>query len=223
MDRFRDRDEAGHLLADRLAEQARPDPVVLALPRGGVPVAAAVAARLGVPLDVLVVRKLGVPWHPELAMGAVGEEGATALNDDVVAAARIDETTLQSAIAQERSEIARRVDRFRGTRPPVSLAGRTAIIVDDGVATGATARAGCAVARLRGAASVVLAVPVGAPAALGDLREVADEIICLHEPSGFMAVGMHYLDFRQVEDAEVERALRAGAERKGVGCQDAES
>ncbi|MGX1696027.1 phosphoribosyltransferase [Microbacterium keratanolyticum] len=213
MDRFRDRDEAGRLLADRLAEQARPDAVVLALPRGGVPVAAVIAARLGVPLDVLVVRKLGVPWHPELAMGAVGEEGATALNDDVIAAARIDETALQGAIARERSEVTRRVDRFRGARPPVPLSGRTAIIVDDGVATGATARAGCAVARLRGAASVVLAVPVGAPAALRDLRdlrEVADEIICLHEPPGFMAVGMHYLDFRQVEDAEVGRLLRAG-------------
>lgn len=210
VDRFRDRDEAGRLLADRLAEQARPDAVVLALPRGGVPVAAVIAARLGVPLDVLVVRKLGVPWHPELAMGAVGEEGATALNDDVIAAARIDETTLQGAIARERSEVTRRVDRFRGARPPVPLAGRRAIIVDDGVATGATARAGCAVARLRGAASIVLAVPVGAPSVIRDLREVADEIICLHEPPGFMAVGMHYLDFRQVEDAEVGRLLRAG-------------
>lgn len=210
VDRFRDRDEAGRLLADRLAEQARPDAVVLALPRGGVPVAAVIAARLGVPLDVLVVRKLGVPWHPELAMGAVGEEGATALNDDVIAAARIDETTLQGAIARERSEVTRRVDRFRGARPPVPLSGRTAIIVDDGVATGATARAGCAVARLRGAASVVLAVPVGAPAALRDLRDAADEIVCLHAPSGFMAVGRHYLDFRQVQDAEVGRVLRAG-------------
>ncbi|MBM7469273.1 putative phosphoribosyltransferase [Microbacterium keratanolyticum] len=210
MDRFRDRDEAGRLLADRLTEQARPDAVVLALPRGGVPVAAVIAARLGMPLDVLVVRKLGVPWHSELAMGAVGEEGATVLNDDVIAAARIDETTLQGVIARERSEVTRRVDRFRGARPPVPLAGRRAIIVDDGVATGATARAGCAVARLRGAASVVLAVPVGAPSVIRDLREVADEIICLHEPPGFMAVGMHYLDFRQVEDAEVGRLLRAG-------------
>ncbi len=210
VDRFRDRDEAGRLLADRLAEQVRPDAVVLALPRGGVPVAAVIAARLGAPLDVLVVRKLGVPWHPELAMGAVGEEGATAVNDDVIAAARIDEPTLQGAIARERSEVARRVDRFRGARPLVPLSGRMAIVVDDGVATGATARAGCAVARLRGAASVVLAVPVGAPAALRDLRDAADEIICLQEPTGFMAVGMHCLDFRQVEDAEVGRLLRAG-------------
>lgn len=210
MDRFRDRADAGRQLADRLVAREIPDAAVLALPRGGVPVAAVVAARLRAPFDVLVVRKLGVPWHPELAMGAVGEEGATALNDDVVAAARIDQDTLQAAIARERSEVARRVDRFRGARPPVPLAGRTAIVVDDGVATGATARAGCTVARLRGAASVVLAVPVGAPDAIRDLRDVTDEIICLQEPPGFMAVGMHYLDFRQVEDAEVGRLLRPG-------------
>jgi predicted phosphoribosyltransferase len=191
-----------------LAEQPPARAVVLGLPRGGVPVAAEVAAALAAPLDVLVVRKLGLPWHPELAMGAVGEDDALIVNEDVTQAAGVSESEVQLAIDREREEVAQRAARFREGRPGVDLTGRTAVIVDDGIATGATARAACAVARARGAARVVLAVPV-APAGLSASFLEADEVVCLHEPPEFVAVGMHYADFAQVQDAEVIATLRA--------------
>ena len=195
------------MLAARLAADPPSHPVVLGLPRGGVPVAAEIARALGAPLDVLVVRKLGVPWHPEVAMGAVGEDGATVLNTDVTAAARVTLDDVEAVAQRERAEVEQRVIRFREGRPPAPRAGRTAIVVDDGIATGATMRAACSIARVRGAASVVVAVPVAAPDALAALD--ADDIVCLSSPEDFMAVGMHYLDFRQVDDGEVVELLRA--------------
>ena len=212
---FEDRADAGRRLAALLVADPPPDPVVLGLPRGGVPVAAEVARALGAPLDVLVVRKVGVPWQPELAMGAVGEEGAAVRNPDVVRAAGVDEQTLRAAERRERAEVERRARLFRGGRAPEPLDGRTALIVDDGIATGATVRAACAIARARGAARVVVAVPVAAPTALEELRSGpdpdADEVVCLEAPDGFMAVGMHYVDFRQTSDEEVVRILTAAA------------
>lgn len=210
---FADRTDAGRLLAERMREHpdalaATPgEIVVLGLPRGGVPVAAEVASALHAPLDVLVVRKVGVPWHPELAMAAVGEEGAVVRNDDVIAASGITPEVLAAAEARERAEVARRAQRFRGGRDAVPLAGRTALIVDDGVATGASMRVACEIARARRARRIVAAAPVGAPEAIESLRAVADEVVCLAVPRDFMAVGMHYVDFRQTPDAEVERLM----------------
>ena len=212
-ERFTDRRDAGrHLateLADRRLDRTLADPVVLGLPRGGVPVAAEVAQALDAPLDVLVVRKLGLPRQPELAMGAIGERGARVLNDDVLVQGRISAEELAAVEGRERAELEARLRRFRGAAPPVDLAGRTAVIVDDGVATGATARVASLVARELGAASVVLAMPVGAPDSVADLAAMpqVDEVVCLWAPPGFMAVGMHYLDFRQTTDAEVQAIL----------------
>ncbi|MFE6967424.1 phosphoribosyltransferase [Agromyces sp. NPDC057679] len=214
MDTFTNRDEAGRALADRLlAEFGGPAPaaVVLGLPRGGVPVAAPVAAALGAPLDVLVVRKLGVPGRAELAMGAIGEAGARVLNDDVLAGFRAARAELAAVERRERAELEARVTRFRGGAEPIPLTGRAAVLVDDGVATGATMRVACRVAHARGAARLVVATPVGAPESLAEIAAMpeVDEVICLLAPPGFMAVGMHYLDFRQTEDAEVARLLAA--------------
>lgn len=206
MARFEDRREAGRMLATRVAEHPPHAPVVLGLPRGGVPVAAEVAAVLGAPLDVLVVRKLGYPGHEEYAMGAVGEDGTTVMNSAMPA---VSADAIDRVRRRESAEVEARVARFREGRPAADLRGRTAIIVDDGVATGATARAGCAIARARGASRVLLAVPVAAPDALDALHDAADEIVCLRAPEGFMAVGMHYVDFRQTEDSEVIELLRA--------------
>jgi len=208
MERFADRRDAGRMLAARLLADPPRMPVVLGLPRGGVPVAAEVAAALGAPLDVLVVRKLGVPWHEEVAMGAVGEGGARVLNDGVIAAAGVCAAEVARVERRERAEVEQRISRFREGRTALPLRGRTAVLVDDGIATGATARAACAIARARGAASVLVAVPVAAPDALASLDE-ADGVVCLRAPQGFSAVGMHYLDFRQVDDGEVVDLLRA--------------
>src|SRR4051794_7353430 len=165
------------------------DVVVLGLPRGGVPVAAEVAAGLAVPLDVIVVRKLGVPSQPELAMGAVGEGGVLVLREELVRSAGVSETDLAAMVAHERAEVQRRADLFRGRRLPVSVRGRAAIVVDDGIATGATMRAACQVVRAQGASSVVVAVPVAAPDSLRLLADEADEVVCLESPRRFRAVG----------------------------------
>ncbi|MGW9628337.1 phosphoribosyltransferase [Microbacterium sp. NPDC055521] len=210
---FADRTDAGRRLAERLREhpdalaQTSGELVVLGLPRGGVPVAAEVASALRAPLDVLVVRKVGVPWHPELAMAAVGEEGAVVRNDDVIAASGTTPKVLAAAESRERAEVARRAQRFRGGRDVVPLAGRVALIVDDGVATGASMRVACEIARARRARRIIAATPVGAPEAIESLRGVADEIVCLAVPGDFMAVGMHYVDFRQTPDADVEHLM----------------
>ncbi|MEJ1088759.1 phosphoribosyltransferase family protein [Microbacterium sp. Mu-80] len=199
---FENRVDAGRRLAERLAGREWSDAVVLGLPRGGVPVAAEVAAALGAPLDVLIVRKVGVPWHPELAMAAVGEEGAVVRNDEVIRASGVSRADLAMREDGQRAEVQRCATLFRGDRVPVPLAGRTAIIVDDGIATGATVRAACAIARARDAARVVVAVPVAAPEVIAQLPD-ADEVVCLSAPDEFMAVGMHYVDFRQTSDDEV--------------------
>lgn len=228
MEHFTDRREAGRRLAQAFAGRSLERPVVLGLPRGGVPVAAELARSLGAPLDVLVVRKLGLPRQPEVAMGAIGERGARVLNDDVLRYGAVRDAELAKVERRERAELEARVTRFRGGAPPIDLAGRTAVIVDDGVATGATARVAALVARELGAASVVLAMPVGAPDSVAELAAMpeVDEVVCLSTPPGFMAVGMHYLDFRQTSDAEVQeileaaRAGHAGTETEADGDAD---
>ncbi len=208
---FRDRVDAGRRLARRLEHLRGADVVVLGLPRGGVPVAAEVARELGAPLDVIVVRKLGVPFQPEVAMGAVGENGALVLNPDVLRAARVGERELAAVERHERAEVDDRVRRFRGLRSRVPLEGRTAVIVDDGIATGATARAACEVARAQGAARVVLAVPVASPSAVEQLSQVADDVVCVDIPAYFAAVGQFYDDFRATTDDQVAALLQQAA------------
>ncbi|MBV1851234.1 phosphoribosyltransferase [Catellatospora tritici] len=204
---FAHRTEAGHRLAQRLTFLHDAEPVVLGLPRGGVVVAVEVARALGAPLDVLVVRKLGVPGQSEVAMGAIGEEGVRVLNDDVLAMTGLGEHDVAVVEDHERIELERRVRRYRGGRPPEPITDRTVVIVDDGIATGATARAACEIARARGAARVVLAVPVASPDSVVELRRVADEVISLETPSSFFAVGEFYADFRQTSDEEVVALL----------------
>jgi putative phosphoribosyl transferase len=208
MSRFADRRDAGRQLAAVVGALSLGDAVVLGLPRGGVPVAAEVARAIRAPLDVLVVRKLGLPDRPEVAMGAIGEDGAEVVNEDVVGMAGVTSAEFATVERRERAELDARVRRFRGDRGPVPIAGRTALIVDDGIATGATARVACRVARARGASRVVLAVPVASPRAIESLPE-ADEIVCMEAPVGFMSVGMHYLDFRQTRDEDVATLLAA--------------
>jgi putative phosphoribosyl transferase len=204
---FRDRADAGRRLAYRLVPVGG-DPVVLGLPRGGVPVAAEVARQLGAPLDVILVRKLGVPYQPELAMGAVGEGGVRVLNRQVLNVAGVRVDALASVEARAQKEIARRAVRLRGSRRPIPLAGRTAIVVDDGIATGSTAEAACQVARAHGAARVVLGVPVAPPASVARLRSIADDVVCLETPEQMLAIGQWYDDFTQTTDEEVAELLR---------------
>lgn len=213
--RFEDRADAGRHLAGALLAYRGPGTVVLGLPRGGVPVAAEVAHALGAPLDVLVVRKLGVPRQPELAFGAIGEGGVRVLNDAVLRRAGLTAAEVARVEEAERAELQRRLSRYRGGAPGVALAGRVAIIVDDGFATGATARAAALVARECGAARVIVAAPIGAPDTVAALREVADEVVCLGAPRGFAAVGQGYRDFGQTSDDEVCDLLRTGAQRTG--------
>lgn len=205
--RFADRTEAGRRLAARLGHLAGPDTVIVALPRGGVPVAAEVAAVLGAPLDICVIRKLGVPYQPELGMGAIGEDGVRVLNDQVIRFSAVTDEQLAEVERRERAELARRARRYRGDRPPADLRGRTVVVVDDGIATGSTARAACRIVRERGAARVVLAVPVAPVDWAERLDEVADELVCVDTPSPFYAIGEFYADFTQTEDEEVLRLL----------------
>ncbi|MGW1892767.1 phosphoribosyltransferase family protein [Streptomyces sp. NPDC002004] len=209
--RFVDRVDAGKQLADAVAQLDLHDPVVLGLPRGGVPVAYQVAHALGAPLDVLVVRKLGVPFQPELGFGAIGENGVRLLNDEVVRMARLGARERDEVERRERDVLERRLTRYRRERPRVALTGRTAVVVDDGVATGSTAAAACQVARAQGAARVVLAVPVAAADSLEWLRHEADETVCLSAPKIFVAVGEWYQDFAQTGDEEVEDLLGRAA------------
>ncbi|GGQ00008.1 hypothetical protein GCM10010249_17780 [Streptomyces roseolilacinus] len=205
--RFTDRATAGRQLAEAV-ERLRPDrPVVLGLPRGGVPVAHEVATALGAPLDVLVVRKLGVPSQPELGFGAIGEDGVRIVNDAVVRAARVDERDRARVERAERAVLDERLRRYRRDRAGVPLRGRTAVLVDDGIATGSTALAACRVARAHGAARVVVAVPVAPPQALALLRREADDVVCLSSPEWFGSVGQWYDDFTQTGDEEVAELL----------------
>jgi putative phosphoribosyl transferase len=212
---FLDRREAGQRLAGQLLHLRGEDVVVLGLPRGGIPVAAEVARALGAPLDVIVVRKLGVPVQPELGMGAIGEGGVRIINPEVVEITRVSLDQIAAVEARERAELQRRARRFRGDRPRTPLTGRTAIIVDDGIATGSTARAACQVARALGAARVVLAVPVAPPSTRASLAPDADEVICLETPEHFLAIGEWYRDFSQTSDDEVIGLLRRAAHEHG--------
>ncbi len=212
MDRFRDRADAGRRLAQQLAPRQSPDVVVLGLPRGGVPVAAEVAKTLGAPLDVILVRKLGVPFQPEVAMGAIGEGGVRVLDDDLVARAGITPAEVDAVERRERATLDTRVAQFRSGGEPLDLTGRTAIIVDDGIATGATAIAACQVARLLGAARVIVAAPVGGPDAVHRV-DGADEVICLIQPRDFRSVGAYYQDFGQTTEDEVAAALASARRR----------
>lgn len=209
---FRDRQQAGEQLGEELMRRELSDPVILGLPRGGVPVAAVVAQRLAADLDVLVVRKLGVPTHPEVAMGAVGEGAVTVLNPEVVRNGGVTQPEVDEAAERERAEVEARADRFRHGAAAVDLTGRTAVLVDDGIATGATVRAACQVARAFGAARVVVAVPVAPPEVLASLTENgdADDVVCLHSPRQFGAVGAFYARFSQVPDDEVIEILSGG-------------
>ena len=204
---FADRADAGRQLGRRL-EHLRGEPlVVLGLPRGGVLVACEVATALLAPLDVIVVRKLGVPFQPELAMGAIGEDGVRILNEEVIRAAHVSGHELAAVESRERAELERRARRFRGERPRVPLGGRTALVVDDGVATGSTARAACQVARAQGAVKVVLATPVAPPGWEARIEGDADELVCLATPEPFFAIGQFYDDFSQTHDEEVVACL----------------
>jgi putative phosphoribosyl transferase len=206
--RFRDRMDAGRRLAAKLTalpEQA--EVVVLALPRGGVPVGFEVARRLRAPLDVFVVRKLGVPFHEELAMGAIASGGVRVLNLDVVEGLGIGEDVLDRIEKRERAELARRERVYRGDRPPIDVHGRTVILVDDGLATGATMRAAVAALRRLGPTRVIVAVPIASPEICEQLREEADEVICAVTPASLVAVGQGYEDFSQITDKEVRELL----------------
>ena len=203
---FHDRAEAGRLLGRRLKHLRGEDLVVLGLPRGGVPVAFEVARELGAPLDVIDVRKLGVPWHPELAMGAVGEGGALVLNRSLVERLGVSDREVLLAESRARAELEERVRRLRQGRDPLDLEGRAAVVVDDGIATGATAQVACEVARHLGARRVVMAAPVGPPDVLPEVGG-ADEVVLLETPEPFVAVGRHYRDFAPTTDEEVAALL----------------
>jgi len=203
---FRDRSDGGRELARELMAYAnRDDVLVLALPRGGVPVGFEIAEGLDAPLDIVLVRKIGVPWQPELALGAVvdGANPHVVINDSLAAELAIDESYITSETARQLEEIERRRKLYLGDRPPVPLAGRTVIVVDDGIATGSTVRTALRAIRNAGAGKIVLAVPVAPRDALDELRGEVDEIICLSTPSPFIAVGAHYAEFAQLADADV--------------------
>jgi putative phosphoribosyl transferase len=213
---FTDRSEAGRALGAALRDALRDRHdggaddgavVVLGLPRGGVPVAAEVAAALDAPLDVFVVRKLGTPGHRELAMGAIASGGVRVLNDDVVRQLRIPVEDIERVTAAELGELRRRERAYRGDRPALHLAGATVLLVDDGLATGATVMAAVEAVRAAAPNRVVVAVPVGAPDACRRVSAVADDVVCLHAPERFGAVGTYYRDFGQTPDDEVERLL----------------
>ncbi|GGM00735.1 phosphoribosyltransferase [Micromonospora yangpuensis] len=208
MTTFRNRADAGTALAERLSGLAgRPDVTVLGLVRGGVPVARVIADRLGVPLDVLVIRKLGLPWAPEVAFGALGPGRVQVRNDEV--ADQLGPAEIAEVDRRKQAELDRREQLYRAGRPPVDLAGRTAVLVDDGLATGATARAAVEVTRQLGARAVLLAVPVGSPQAYRLLAGTADEVFCVELPADFVSVGSYYDDFHEVSDDEVVDALSA--------------
>jgi putative phosphoribosyl transferase len=210
--RFRDRTHAGRVLAGKLARYAgRPDVRVLALPRGGVPVAYEVARALGAPLDVFLVRKLGMPGHRELAMGAIASGGVRVLNQDIVGRLGIPPHVIDSVAAREAEELARRERAYRDDRAPLDVKDRSVILVDDGLATGATMRAAVAALRQQGPARIVVAVPTAAPEACAAFADEVDEVVCADTPSPFVAVGLWYDDFAETTDEEVQRLLREAA------------
>jgi len=205
---YRDRVDAGARLAGALEEYRGERPVVLGIPRGGVPVAAEVARRLEGELDVMVARKLGAPGYEELAIGAVTADGARYLNPEIIQAVGVDDRYLEQITARQTAEAAKREARFRGPHGAVELGGRTVILVDDGLATGATMRAAARAVRARGPARLIVAVPVGAREAVAALAEDADRVVCPAQPEPFIAIGLHYEDFGQVDDQEVLALLQ---------------
>jgi putative phosphoribosyl transferase len=219
---FADREDAGRHLAKVLRSYAgRPDVVVLGLPRGGVPVACAVAEALGAPLDVFLVRKLGFPGNEEFAMGAIASGGVRVLNEPIVARYRVPAETVEAIAHEEARELVRRERSYRGDRPPLDVRGKTVIVVDDGLATGFSMRAAVTALRSLGPRSIVVAVPVGPRETVDELREVADDVVCLATPEPFLAVGRFYDVFDQTSDGEVKELLaRAnGREPAGAGAQ----
>jgi len=210
---FVDRRDAGIQLAAALQHLADRNPVVIGLPRGGVVVAAEVARSLGADLDVLIVRKLGAPGQPELGLGAIAEGGVVLLNKRLMRQVGVTKEALQATIDRANEELKRRLDRYRRDREPVDLRGRLVILVDDGLATGSTARAAIGALEHLGAGAIVLALPVGAPATVRDIEPLVDEVVCLSTPRMLMAVGQHYDDFTQTEDAEVVALLAEASSR----------
>ena len=213
---FRDRAEAGRVLADRLAAYANyPDALVLALPRGGVPVAFEIAEALNLPLDIFVVRKLGLPGHEEFAMGAIASGGARVLNQDLIRQLSLSNEIIEHIVAREQRELERRERTYRGQRPVLDVRDRTIIIVDDGLATGSSMRAAIAALRQKRPTKLIVAVPVGARLTCSELEALADEVICLETPENFSAVGLCYKDFSQITDEDVKYLL----ERNQKNCE----
>jgi putative phosphoribosyl transferase len=210
---FRDRSEAGQLLGAQLTEFANRDGLVLALPRGGVPVAFEVAQSLHAPLDVLVVRKLGVPGQEELAMGAIASGGVRVLNQEIVRALAISPQQIDLIVAQEMRELLRREQEYRGNRERMKVHGRTVILVDDGLATGSTMRAAVAALRHQKPQQIIIAVPVAPPSTCAEMEQAADRVVCLYTPLDFLAVGQWYQNFSQTSDAEVRELLDRAAKR----------
>lgn len=219
--RFRNRREAGQQLSAKLQQYAgQPDVIVLALPRGGVPVAFEVATALDVPLNVFVVRKLGLPWHEELAIGALASGGVRFLDQDMIRVAGVSDDDIRRVTAVEQIELERRERLYRGDRPFPDLAGKTVILVDDGLATGSTMRAAVAALRQEGPARIIVAVPVASPDTCEAFRDIADDIVCVATPEPFHAVGLWYEDFSQTTDEEVHYLLdqaRAAHEHQLTG------
>ena len=213
---FIDRKDAGIQLAERLKRHANEkEALVLALPRGGVVTGAEIARRLKLPLDVLIVRKIGHPLQPELAIGAVSETGTVELNQSIIAASGVSKAYIDEEVSAQKKEIVRRVELYRSGKGIAPLEGKTIILVDDGVATGATLKAAIATLRREKMSRLVLAIPVASPATAEEIERLADEFICIETPANFMAVGAHYQDFVQVTDDEVVKLLRLSAAGRG--------
>ncbi len=211
---FKDRKDAGMKLAEKLKEfSGQPDVLVLALPRGGVVTGMEIANRLKAPLDVFIVRKIGHPWQPELAVGAISETGSIVYNEEVVSSAGVTKDYLRGEAARQRQEIARRQELYRGGRKPVNVRSKTVILVDDGIATGATMKAAVEALKREQVGKLIVAVPVAPPETAAELRRMVDIFVCLDTPWDFMAVGSYYAEFRQVMDAEVVALLNAFRER----------
>jgi putative phosphoribosyl transferase len=215
---FKNRSDAGRQLAVKLAAYKDQEPVVLALPRGGVPVAAEVVAALNAPLDLILVRKIGVPFQPELAMGAMVDGGTPIIvrNEDIIRQIGIDETDFKLICDGELAEIERRQQRYLGSRERADIAGRTAIVIDDGIATGATTRAALRGTRMHKPKKLILAVPVAPSDSLASLRQESDEVICLEDHEFFGALSLYYHDFRQISDEEVINLLRSPVQGKAL-------